>query len=92
MLEKTFKNENLGIEMNSYIDKQQNVWFRGKDVAKLLGYKDTDQAIRKNVSTENKMTQFIHQNVPPSPGRVNKMTPEENIVHLLMSQAFMNLY
>ena len=27
MLEKTFKNEKLGIKMNSYIDKQQNVWF-----------------------------------------------------------------
>ena len=92
MLEKTFINKQLGFELTSYIDKLQNVWFRGKDVAKILGYRDTDQAIRKNVSTENKMTQFIHQNVPPSPGRVNKMTPEENIVHLLMSQAFMNLY
>ena len=27
MLEKTFKNEELGIKMNSYIDKEQNVWF-----------------------------------------------------------------
>ena len=31
-LEKAFKNEELGIEINSYIDKQQNIWFRGKDV------------------------------------------------------------
>ena len=59
MLEKKYKNEELGIELTSYIDKQQNAWFKGKDVAEILGYKDTDQAIRKNVSTENKMTQFI---------------------------------
>ena len=59
MLEKTFKNEELGIKMNSYIDKQQNIWFRGKDVAEILGYRDTDQAIRKNVSTENKMFHLI---------------------------------
>ena len=59
MLEKTSINKQLGFELTSYIDKQQNVWFRGKDVAKIIGYRDTDQAIRKNVSTENKMTQFI---------------------------------
>ena len=45
MLEKTFKNEDLGIELTSYIDKQQNIWFRGKDVARILGYRDTNQAI-----------------------------------------------
>ena len=53
MLEKSFKNEDLGIELKSYIDKQQNVWFCGKDVAQLLGYKDTNQAIRKNVDDED---------------------------------------
>ena len=53
MLEKSFKNEDLGIELKSYIDKQQNVWFCGKDVAQLPGYKDTNQAIRKNVDDED---------------------------------------
>ena len=33
MFEKSFKNEELGFELTSYIDKQQNVWFKGKDVA-----------------------------------------------------------
>ena len=51
--------------MNSYIDKQQNVWFRGKDVAEILGYRDTDQAIRKNVSTENKMFHLIRSKCSP---------------------------
>ena len=53
MLEKTFKNEELGIELTSYLDNQQNVWFCGKDVAQLLGYKDTNQAIRKHVDYED---------------------------------------
>ena len=31
-----------------------NVWFRGKNVATALGYKDTTQAIRDNVEDEDK--------------------------------------
>ena len=54
LLEKTFNNNDLGVEITTYIDKQQIIWFKAKDVADILGYKDTDQAIRKNVSTENK--------------------------------------
>ena len=54
MLEKTFKNEELGIELKSFIDKQQNIFFIGKDVAKILGYSDTNQAIRKHVDEEDK--------------------------------------
>ena len=51
--QKTYKNTNLGIEITSYIDKQQNVWLCGKDVAEILGYKDTNQAIRKHVDNED---------------------------------------
>ena len=73
MLEKTFKNEELGIKMNSYIDKQQNVWFKGKDVAKILGYRDTDDGVRRHVSIENKMTQFLQPKCSPgkTPGQQN---------------------
>ena len=73
MLEKTFKNEELGIKINSYIDKQQNVWFKGKDVAKILGYRDTDYAVRRHVSIENKMTQFLRPKCSPgkTPGQQN---------------------
>ena len=54
MLVKKFKNDNLGIEIESFIDKQQNIFFLGKDVAKILGYSDTTQAIRKHVDEEDK--------------------------------------
>ena len=74
MLEKAFKNVDLGVELKSFIDKQQSVWFKGKDVAVILGYRDTDQAIRKNVSTENKITQFIQPKCSPvsKTGQQNK--------------------
>ena len=49
MLEKSYKNDDLRIELKSYIDKHQNIFFIGKDVAKILGYRDTNQAIRKHV-------------------------------------------
>ena len=73
MLEKKFTNEELGIKMNSYIDKQQNVWFRGKDVAHILGYKDSVNALKRHVSVENKMLQLIQ---PKSWG--GKMPPQQN--------------
>jgi len=33
----------------------EDTWYCGKDVATVLGYSDTDQAIRKNVSSEHSM-------------------------------------
>ena len=54
MIEKFYKNDDLGIEIVSYIDKNQNIFFIGKDVAKILGYRDTNQAIRKHVDEEDK--------------------------------------
>ena len=65
LIEKKYKNVDLGVEITSYIDKQQIIWFRGKNVAEILGYKDTNQAIRKNVSIENKLTHIIQSNCSP---------------------------
>ena len=46
MIEKKYTNEDLEIELTSFIDEKQNVWFRGKEIAEILGYVKTDQAIR----------------------------------------------
>ena len=54
MLEKTFKNVDLGIDLTSYIDKQQNVWFKGKDVTEILGYRKTRDALSRHVDNEDK--------------------------------------
>ena len=72
MLEKTFKNEELGLELKSYIDKQQIIWFRGKDVAEILGYSNTKKAVLTHVDIEDKKQLFnyhtsVHKTGPVAP-------------------------
>ena len=47
------KNDTLNCELK-YITVDDEIWFRGKTVATVLGYTDTDQAIRKHVEDEDK--------------------------------------
>ena len=54
-LEKVFINRHLGIKFKSYIDEDCNVWFQAKQVAQILGYKKTDDAIKRHVSEINKI-------------------------------------
>ena len=63
MEEKSFINNQLGIKFNSYIDDKLNIWFKAKQVAQILGYRDTKKAIKQHVSEENKIIQLIHPNV-----------------------------
>ena len=63
MLEKKFKNVDLGIEFLSFIDKKLRIWFKAKEVAQILGYRDTDQAIRKHVSENHKRKFNLRQPV-----------------------------
>ena len=56
LLEKAFKNEELGIEITSFIDKKLRIWFKAKDVAKVLKYKNTEKAIKRHVSENHKRT------------------------------------
>ena len=48
-----FKNEQFGEVRVSIIDNEP--WFVGKDIAEVLGYKDTDYAIRTHVDEEDKL-------------------------------------
>lgn len=48
-----FKNPAFG-EVRTMKDEQQNPWFVGKDVASILGYKETAKAIREHVDEEDK--------------------------------------
>ena len=70
MLEKTFINKQLGFELTSFIDKQQNVWFRGKDVAEILGYSNVRKAIWIHVDSEDKKQIFTHHTNVPKMGTV----------------------
>ena len=55
-LEKVFINKQLGIKFNSYIDGKCRVWFQAKQVAKILGYQNTEDAIKRHVSENHKKT------------------------------------
>ena len=63
MIEKSFINYQLGIKFNSYIDHKCRVWFKAKEVASILGYRDTNQAIRKHVSENHKRKVILRQPV-----------------------------
>ena len=54
MLERKYNNIDLKIELTSYIDNKQNIWFKGEDVAQIVGYSDTDKVIRNHVDDEDK--------------------------------------
>ena len=43
-----FVNTQFG-QIRTMTDENNEVWFVGKDVAEVLGYSDTDQAIRNHV-------------------------------------------
>ena len=53
-LEKVFINRHLGIKFNSYIDEDCNVWFKAKEVARILGYKKPENAIKRHVNEKYK--------------------------------------
>ena len=55
-LEKSFTNRQLGIKLNSFIDEECRVWFKAKEVALILGYKNTEKAIKRHVSENHKRT------------------------------------
>ena len=54
MIEKKFVNEDLEIELTSFIDDERNVWFRGKDIAEILGYSNVRKAIWIHIDSEDK--------------------------------------
>lgn len=37
------------------------MWFEGKEITDILGYIDTDQALRKNISEKYKQTYLVYQ-------------------------------
>ena len=61
MIEKTFVNNQLGIKFNSYVDEKCKIWFKAKEVAQILGYKNTEKAIEKHVSENHKRKILLNQ-------------------------------
>ena len=58
MIKKKYANEEMNIELTSFLDNKQNVWFRGKDIAEILGYSKPRNAFERHVSKNHKMIQL----------------------------------
>ena len=68
-----YKNEKLDVEMNCYINADNEIWFRGKEIALILGYKNAKKAIQMHVHNDDKiLIDFKIQQNPSGP----KMGPE----------------
>ena len=85
MIEKKYANEDLEIELTSYIDDKQNVWFRGKDIARILAYSDTNQAIRKHVSENHKTKHIFRQPVKTTGWSMTYFIDEAGFYDLVFS-------
>ena len=72
MITQSYKNNDLGIEITSYIDKQQIIWFKGKDVAEILGYSNTKKAVLNHVDIEDKKQLFTYHASGPKMGLVGQ--------------------
>ena len=88
MLVKKFKNTDLGIELTSYIDNKQNVWFRGKDVGEILKYSNVRKAICKHVDNEDKKQIFTYHTSVPKMGTV---TPSGSMCTYINESGFYSL-
>ena len=51
---KMYNNKESNFSIYIYTDSKGNAWFKGKEIATLLGYKDTDNAVRTHVDPEDK--------------------------------------
>lgn len=49
-----FTNDRLDIKLNAFKDKEGEIWFIGKEIAEVLGYKETKKAIQNHVLQEDK--------------------------------------
>ena len=52
---KEFENKDLNISLDAYVDNKQNIWFKGKEVATLLGYEKMTKAISDHVDCKYKI-------------------------------------
>ena len=51
---RSYTNNKLNINLNCYIDKDNQIWFRGKEIALLLDYKNPLRAVRNYVHEDDK--------------------------------------
>ena len=78
---KVFQNEEFGAVRTITINGEP--YFVGKDVADILGYSNTRDALSKHVDNEDKNTVAIHDGIPGNPNQV--VINESGLYSLILS-------
>ena len=53
----------MEIELTLFTDNKQNVCFKGKEIAQILGYEDSDQDVRRHIPEKYK-NEALQKEVP----------------------------
>lgn len=90
-----FTNDRLDIKLNAFKDEQGDIWFIGKEVAEMLGYKDTKRAMQTHILKEDKtlltgeaFKKFVGgRSIPPQNNKVRNITliTESGLYDLVLS-------
>ena len=70
-----YKNDELKVDINCYTDNEKEIWFRGKEIAVILGHKNPERAVRKFVDDDDK--KLIDFKIKCENSRVTKTVPLE---------------
>ena len=71
-----YKNDELNVDINCYVDKKNEIWFRGKEIAKILGHKNPERAVRKFVDEDDK--KLIDHKIRLNPSVTKNNTEDED--------------
>ena len=74
--EVNYKNELLNVQINCYISCKNEIWFRGKEIALILGHKNPERAIRKHVPDDDKTK--IDFKIRQNQGVTKTVTPTQS--------------
>ena len=86
MIEKKYTNEEMNIELTSFLDAKQNIWFLGKEVATILGYCNISKCIWDHVSCEDKrIISCSSKSEPQVQARNHTIINESGLYSLILS-------
>ena len=51
-----FNNDVLNVNIKTVVDDDNNIWFKGEDIATYLGYQNTVEAIKDHVDEKYKIS------------------------------------
>jgi len=73
-----------GTKFFYFKDDNNEIWFKGRDVAKILGYKDTKDAIQQHIDKEDKISykDLVGVFQPPLKGKCIVSLPQKGITNI----------